>query len=413
MPRPDTAAALARGTAAGPAEQSVPAAASGPLAGVRVVELAGIGPGPYASMMLGDLGAEVIRVERPGSVPAAQQDPTLRNRRSLALDLKNPAAVDVLLRLVERCDVLIEGYRPGVAERLGLGPDVCLRRNPRLVFGRITGWGQTGPLSPRAGHDINYIALSGLLHQVGPRGGKPVPPLNVVGDYGGGGLLLAFGVVCALLERGRSGRGQVVDAAMVDGAVSFLAATIGLRGMGLWRDAPGANFLTGAAHYYDTYETRDGKWVAVGAIEPQFHRPMLERLGLDPAEFRGGEGFAGAPYDELVDEVWPTLKARLAEAIRRHTRDELERLFEGVDACVTPVLDLDEAARHPHNVARGAYVEVEGVMQNAPAPRFSRSAPATPRPPRRPGEDAAELLAELGYDTGEIERLRRSGALPG
>ena len=413
MPPPDTVAARARNTASRPDERPAPTAASGPLAGVRVVELAGIGPGPYASMMLGDLGAEVIRVERPGGAPGAQLDPMLRNRRSLALDLKNPAAVEVLLRLVDRCDVLIEGYRPGVAERLGFGPEVCARRNPRLVYGRITGWGQEGPLAPRAGHDINYIALSGLLHQVGSRGGKPVPPLNVVGDYGGGGLLLAFGIVCALLERGRSGRGQVVDAAMVDGAVSFLAATIGLRGMGLWRDAPGANFLSGAAHYYDTYETRDGRWVAVGAIEPQFHRLMLERLGLDPAEFRRGEGFAGAPYDALVDDVWPSLKLKLAAAIRQRTRDELEALFEGIDACVTPVLNLDEAARHPHNVSRAAFVEVNGVMQNAPAPRFSRSAPGAPRPPRQPGEDAGELLAELGYDAAGIEDLRRAGALPG
>jgi alpha-methylacyl-CoA racemase len=411
MPPPDTA--LARSQADAPGGQRAPAPAAGPLAGTRIVELAGIGPGPYASMMLGDLGAEVVRVERPGEAPGTMQDPTLRNRRSLALDLKNPAAVEVLLRLVDRSDVLIEGYRPGVAERLGFGPEVCARRNPRLVYGRITGWGQQGPLAPRAGHDINYIALSGLLHQVGGPGGKPVPPLNVVGDYGGGGLLLAFGVVCALLERAKSGRGQVVDAAMVDGAVSFLAAMIGLGRMGLWRDAPGANFLSGAAHYYDTYETRDGKWVAIGAIEPQFHRLMLERLGLDPAEFRRGEGFTGAPYDALVDEVWPPLKARLAEAVRRHTRDELERLFEGVDACVTPVLSLEEAARHPHNVARGAFVEVEGAMQNAPAPRFSRSVPPAPRPPRQPGQDARDVLAELGYDAAGIEDLRRAGALPG
>ncbi len=387
--------------------------AAGPLAGARVVELAGIGPGPYAAMLLGDLGADVVRVERPGVVPGAQLDPTLRNRRSLALDLKSPAAVEVLLRLVARSDVLIEGFRPGVAERLGFGPDICLSRNPRLVYGRITGWGQEGPLASRAGHDINYISLSGLLQQVGIRGGKPVPPFNVAGDYGGGGMLLAFGIACALIERGRSGQGQVVDAAMVDGAASLMAPTLGLRNMGFWRDAPGENFLSGAAHYYDTYETRDGKWVAVGAIEPQFHREMLLRLGLDPAEFARGQGLGGASYDDLLDEVWPPLKLRLAEAIRRLTRDELERLFEGTDACVTPVLGLDEAPRHPHHVARGTYIEVGGVVQNAPAPRFSRSAPAMPRPPRRPGEDAHELLGELGFADEEIRELRQAGALGG
>lgn len=386
-------------------------AGRGPLAGTRVVELAGIGPGPHAAMLLGDLGAEVVRVDRPGERGVARPDPTLRNRRSLVLDLKSAAGVEVLLRLVEHSDVLIEGYRPGVAERLGFGPETCLGRNARLVYGRITGWGQDGPLAPRAGHDINYIAIAGLLSQVGSRGGKPVPPFNVAGDYGGGGMLLAFGVVCALLERTRSGRGQVVDAAMVDGAASLLAATLGLWHMGLWRDAPGENFLSGAAHYYDTYETRDGKWVAVGAIEPQFHRTMLQRLGLDPSEFLRGESLGGAPYCELVDEVWPALKPRLAEAIRRHTREELERLFEGTDACVSPVLGLGEAPRHPHNLARGTFIEVGGVVQNAPAPRFSRSVPPAPRPPRKPGEDAEELLAELGYDSTAVEGLRCAGAL--
>jgi alpha-methylacyl-CoA racemase len=361
-------------------------------------------------MLLGDLGADVVRVERAGGSPRPQLDPTLRNRRSLCLDLKSPAAVEVLLRLVERSDSLIEGFRPGVAERLGFGPEVCLCRNPRLVYGRITGWGQAGPLAQRAGHDINYIALSGLLQQVGLRGHKPVPPFNVAGDYGGGGMLLAFGVACALFERERSGRGQVVDAAMVDGLASLLAPTLGLRNMGLWRDAPGENFLSGAAHYYDTYETSDGKWVAVGAIEPRFHREMLTRLGLDPAEFQRGEGIDGASYDELLDEVWPPLQARLAEVIRQRTRDELEQLFEGTDACVSPVLGLDEAPRHPHHVARATYAEVGGIVQNAPAPRFSRSVPGAPRPPRRPGEDAGELLGELGYSGDEVAGLRKVGA---
>lgn len=394
-----------------PASDSHARRTGGPLQGVRVVELAGIGPGPYAAMLLGDLGAEVLRIDRPGAPQLGTQDPTLRNRRSLSLDLKRPEALEVLLRAVDRADALIEGYRPGVAERLGFGPEVCLERNPRLVYGRITGWGQTGPLAHTAGHDINYIALSGLLHQVGPRGGKPVPPLNVVGDYGGGGLLLAFGVLAALMERAQSGQGQVVDAAMVDGAASFLAQTFALRELGCWRDAPGENFLTGAAHYYDTYETRDGGWVAIGSIEPKFHAQMLERLGLDPAEFAAGQGFRPDDYERLVAEIWPRLKARVAETVAQLTRDELEALFEGSDACVTPVLSLDEAARHPHNTARGTFIDVDGVVQNAPAPRFSRTVPDAPCVGPAPGADADEVLHELGYAATAIEALRASGAV--
>jgi alpha-methylacyl-CoA racemase len=383
----------------------------GALAGLRVLELAGIGPGPYAGMLLADLGAEVIRVERPGAATTPGSDPTLRNRRSLTLNLKQPAALEILLRLVERSDALIEGFRPGVAERLGFGPEVCLHRNPRLVFGRITGWGQTGPLAPTAGHDINYIALSGLLHQIGPAGGKPVPPMNVVGDYGGGGLLLAFGIIAALYERERSGQGQVVDAAMVDGAASFLATTIHLRNEGLWRDRPGENFLTGAAHYYDTYETRDGKWIAIGSIEPQFHAIMLEKLGLSHEAFRLGEGLGNSDYHQRVEKVWPGLKKLLAEAVATHTRAELETMFEGTDACVTPVLNLDEAAAHPHNRARGTFIEVDGLMQNAPAPRFSRSASPTPRPSQAPGQDGTAVLETLGYAAAEIEQFRQAGVL--
>lgn len=385
-----------------------PAPAVGPLAGVRVVELAGIGPGPYACMMLADMGAEVIRIERPATGEAAF-DPTMRSRRSLALNLKHPGAVDAALRLIDRADVLVEGYRPGVAERLGVGPDVCCARNPRLIYGRITGWGQTGPLANAAGHDINYLALSGMLHQIGPPGGKPVPPLNVVADFGGGGLLLAYGVACALHERARSGRGQVVDATMLDGVASFLASALGLQARGRWQSAPGANFLTGAAHFYDTYETRDGGWVAVGAIEPQFHAVLLARLGLDAAEFAPGVGFEDLPYRQLVDVVWPALRAKLGEAIRRHTRAEIEALFAGVDACVTPVLSIDEAIRHPHNVARQVFIEVDGKVHNAPAPRFSRT------PGRAPGAAVAEggdaVLREAGLADDEIAQLRRAGAL--
>lgn len=393
------------------AESPEPSAAAGPLAGVRIVELAGIGPGPYACMMLADMGAEVIRVERPAAAGARPVDPTLRSRRSVALDLKRPGAAEVVLRLVDRADVLIEGFRPGVAERLGVGPEVCCRRNERLVYGRVTGWGQEGPLAHAAGHDINYLALSGLLHQIGPPGGKPVPPLNVVADFGGGGLLLAYGIVCALHERTRSGRGQVVDATMIDGAASFLAAFLGLQARGRWRDAPGESFLGGAAHFYDTYETRDGKWIAVGAIEPQFHALLLEKLGVDAAEFVRGVGFEGAPYDELVEHVWPKLRARLARAIAAHTRDELQALFEGTDACVTPVLSIAEAMRHPHNVARRVFIEVDGTVQNAPAPRFSRTPPPPPRAPVAAGADCESVLGELGYAADEIERLKRSGAL--
>jgi alpha-methylacyl-CoA racemase len=385
---------------------------AGPLSGLKVVEIAGIGPGPYAGMLLADLGAEVTRVGRVGMDDHGGGDPTLRNRRSITLDLKKPEAVEVVLRMVERSDVLLEGFRPGVAERLGIGPEVCSKRNPRLVYARITGWGQQGPLAHTAGHDINYIALSGLLHQIGGRDGKPVPPLNVVGDYGGGGLMAAFGILAALFERQRSGRGQVVDTAMVDSSVSFLAAMIGLRGQGLWRDDTGANFLSGAAHFYDTYQTRDGKWLAVGAIEPQFHALLIEKLGLDPRTFAAGVGFASSPYDELVDDVWPELKQKLAAAIGRHTRAEIEQMFAGTDACITPVLSMEEAAHHPHNVARGAFIEVDGVTQNAPVPRFSRTTPDAPRPPSTPGEHASAILAELGYRDEDISTLRSAGAVP-
>ena len=384
----------------------------GPLSGLRVIEVAGIGPGPYACMMLADMGAEVIRIERPGGQTRNHAgDPTLRSRRCVTLDLKQAVSADVLLKLTDRSDVLIEGFRPGVAERLGFGPDVCRQRNPRLVYGRITGWGQDGPLARIAGHDINYLAMSGLLHQIGRRGAPPVPPLNVLGDLGGGGLLLAFGVLCALYERERSGQGQVVDAAIMDGAVSFLSVCLGLGSSGLWRDAPGENFLSGAAHYYDTYQTRDGKWIAVGAIEPQFHALLLEKLELDPEEFAQGVGFCGRPYDELVDEVWPPLKGRLAAAIRRHTRDELQSMFEGTDACVAPVLDISEAAAHPHSRARRGFVDVDGHLQNAPAPRFSRTGLPLPRASGAAAADGVTVLREAGIGDAEIAALQRSGAL--
>jgi alpha-methylacyl-CoA racemase len=387
---------------------------SGPLSGVRVVEIAGIGPGPYACMMLADLGADVVRVERPQQAARVDDeglDPTLRSRRSIVLDLKQPAGVAVLLRLVDQSDALIEGFRPGVAERLGFGPEVCCVRNSRLVYGRMTGWGQRGPLARKAGHDINYLALSGLLHQIGPTDGKPVPPFNALGDLGGGGMLLAFGVVAALYERERSGRGQVIDAAILDGAASFANVCLGLAARGRWRDGPGASFLSGAAHFYDTYETHDGRWVAVGSIEPQFHALLIERLGLDPAEFAVGVGLEGAPHDELLDEIWPALKRKLAAAIRLKSRDELQALFEDTDACVTPVLDLDEAAAHRHQRERGTWVNVDGHRQSAPAPRFSRSQPDIPRAANPPGADTEAVLAELGFGVADVRALRGQGIL--
>lgn len=400
----------------GPAEAasalSVPAKSAGPLAGIRLLEIAGIGPGPYACMLLADMGAEVIRIDRPSAVSAAAIDPTLRSRRNLTLNLKLKPAVDVVLKLATRSDILVEGFRPKVAERLGIGPAVCCELNPRLIYGRITGWGQTGPLARAAGHDINYLALSGLLHQIGSRDGKPEPPLNALGDFGGGGMLLAFGIVCALQERSRSGRGQVIDTAIVDGAASFLTGIAGLQAQDKWRDgAAGQNFLSGAAHFYGTYETRDKRWVAVGSIEPKFHKILLEKLGLDHAEFLEGEGVSNAPYDSLVDEVWPRLRERLAAAIRRFDRDELDAMFEGSDACVTPVLTMDEAKRHPHNVSRGTFIDLAGLQQHAPAPRFSRSVPATPAPPSKAGGDSDSILRELDFSAHEIAKLRAEGAV--
>ncbi len=290
---------------------------------------------------------------------------------------------------------MFEGYRPGVAERLGFGPDVCLKRNPRLVFGRMTGWGQEGPLAPTAGHDINYIALSGALHAIGCRGEKPVPPLNLVGDFGGGGMLLAFGIACALIEAARSGRGQVVDAAMVDGSIALMAMFIGMQRQGLSSDTVGGHFLSGGAHYYDTYETRDGRFIAVGALEPQFYALLIEKAGLDPATFANAGMVSQSGMDPAV---WADLKPRLAAVIRSRTRDEWTQIFEGSDACVAPVLTLSEAPMHPHNRARNAFVEVAGQMQNAPAPRFSVSTPATPGPARQSCDDVADLLTRWGYD---------------
>jgi alpha-methylacyl-CoA racemase len=371
---------------------------AGPLQGLKVIEMVGIGPAPFAAMMLADHGAEVIRIDRPRPATRAEDaryDVLARGRAAMNVDLREPGAVDAVLELVGRADALIEGFRPGVMERLGLGPEVCLARNPRLVYGRMTGWGQSGPLAKAAGHDINYIALSGALHAIGRSGEAPVVPLNYIGDFGGGGMLLAFGVMCALHEARASGRGQVVDAAMTDGAALLSAMMYGFRAAGSWSDARGENLLDGGAHFYDSYACADGKYVAVGAIEPQFYALLREHCGLDDPLF-----------DEQMDaQRWPILKHRLADVFRTRTRDEWCVLLEGTDACFAPVLDWDEAPRHAHNRARNTFVEVDGVVQPAPAPRYSRTPPAVPgeRAERQSGLEA--VLGRWGVQTETIDAL--------
>ncbi|WP_424811942.1 CaiB/BaiF CoA transferase family protein [Roseococcus sp. YIM B11640] len=367
----------------------------GPLAGTIVLEIAGIGPGPFCAMLLADLGAEVIRIERSEGPAGSRQDVPLRNRRSLALDLKQPAAVQAVLRMAEKADVLIEGFRPGVMERLGLGPAAVQARNPKLIYGRMTGWGQEGPLAPRAGHDINYIALTGALHAMGRAGEPPAPPLNLVGDYGGGGMLLAMGVLAALVERGRSGQGQVVDAAMVDGAALLMAPIYGMMARGRWSDARASNLLDGAASFYDTYACADGDFVAVGPIEPQFFDEMVARMGLDPKLFEG----------RMEPGRWPAHKALLAAAFGARPRAYWTALFADSDACVAPVLSMQEAPHHPHNAARGTFATLEGTVQPAPAPRFSRTPGELRRPPPLRGEHSHEVLAEFGFSAEEIEAL--------
>lgn len=383
----------------------------GPLKGIKVLEIGGIGPTPFCGMMLADLGADVVRIERASAAAdePAPKDPLLRSRRSIAMDIRQPGGSETLLRLVERADVLIEGFRPGVAERLGVGPKECLDRNPRLVYGRMTGWGQDGPLAHAAGHDINYIALSGALSLIGTPGGKPVPPLNLVGDFGGGGMLLTVGVLAALFEVRQSGSGQVVDAAMVDGAIALLAMHFGFRADGYFRDATGENLLAGAAPYYDTYQTKDGGYVAIGSLEPQFYALLLEKLGLDCSRYAR----MGIPaFDSsTIKEGWPELREAIATAFRSKTRDEWCRIMEGTDVCFAPVLGVEEAPNHRHNAARQSFIDVEGVLQNAPAPRFSRTITDAPKAPRRPGEDCESILQEAGLSQEEINRLRTAGIL--
>jgi alpha-methylacyl-CoA racemase len=376
----------------------------GPLSGVRVIEIASLAPAPFGCMILADLGADVLRVdraERCGPHAKVPTDPLSRGRRSIGLNLKDQAAVDLLLRLIDEADVLVEGFRPGVAERLGFGPEVCAARNPRLIFARMTGWGQEGPLAPTAGHDIDYIAISGALGPIGRAGERPVPPLNLVGDFGGGGMLLAMGILAALVERGTSGTGQVVDAAMVDGSALLTSFLYGLLATGAWQDRRGSNLLDGGAPFYDTYACADGGYVAVGALEPQFYAALLAGLGLADAGLPPQHDRAG----------WPVLRERFAAAFASRTRDAWSQVFAGTDACVFPVLSLTEAPVHPHAAARGAFVEVGGVVQPAPAPRFSRSAAGQPAAPPRPGADTDGVLARLGLTEREVADLRARGVI--
>ncbi|MCP3983552.1 MAG: CoA transferase [bacterium] len=375
----------------------------GPLQGTRIIEISGLGPGPFAAMVLGDMGADVIRIERPGggTFPTGPADLVNRGKRCICVDLKKPAGVDVVMRLVEGADGFVEGFRPGVTERLGIGPDACLERNPRLVYGRMTGWGQEGPLAQEAGHDINYVSLTGALHAIGRKGEKPAIPLNLVGDFGGGGLLMAFGIVCALLETKGSGQGQVVDAAMVDGVSLLLTSIYGAHQAGWWSEERGTNMLDSGAHFYEVYETADGKWVSIGSIEPQFYASLVERLGL-----------AGADLPEQMDQSqWPALKERLSEIFKTKTRDQWCAVFENSDACFAPVLAMSEAHEHPHNAARAAFPVNDGVRQPRPAPRFSRTTADLGAGPAKLGEHSDEVLGEAGFSSDEIASFRDTGVI--
>ena len=381
---------------------------AGPLAGLKIVEIAGIGPGPFANMLLSDMGADVIRVDRPGGGNLGATDNPAdvlqRGRRSIAIDLKSEQGVETVLKLIADADVLTEGYRPGVMEKLGLGPDVCHARNPRLIYARMTGWGQTGPLSHAAGHDINYIAITGALSAIGRKEGGPVPPLNLVGDFGGGSLYLVMGILAALFERGVSGKGQVVDAAITDGVISLMAAIQGFQGIGMWDDkVRQGNMLDGGSHYYDTYQCADGEWISIGSIEPQFYAELVDKLGLDVGEINF--------MDQFDKSRWPALKADIAAAFKTRARAEWCEIMEGSDVCFAPVLNMDEAPQHHHNQARESFVNIEGYWQTAPAPRFDRTPGEIQRLPVKPGHDSREILADLGMDEGTIAQLIDSGAV--
>ena len=377
----------------------------GPLKGFKIIEFAGIGPGPFCAMLFADMGAEIIRIDRMGvKTPAgdkARQNVAARGRRSVALDLKNPQAAGVVLRMCPHVDGIIEGFRPGVMERFGLGPTECMRANPRLVYGRMTGWGQTGPMSQIAGHDINYLALSGSLYMFGRAEERPAPPLNLVADMGGGGMLLAFGMLCALLERERSSEGQIVDAAMVDGAALLATSVYAQRGLGAWGDRRGSNLLDTGAHFYEVYETKDGGFIAVGAIEPQFYAALLRGMALDQEELPA----------QMDRTRWPEMKQRFAAAFKSKTRAEWTRIFDGTDACASPVLSPVEAAEHEHNRARTSFRRTAGVLHPGPAPRFSRTSLEAPSDPPFSGEHSDAVLRDFGFESEEIAALRRSKAL--
>jgi alpha-methylacyl-CoA racemase len=378
----------------------------GPLAGVKIVELAGIGPGPFSGMLLSDMGADIVRVDRAGQVdPSAFDKPNLeplyRGRRSIGVDLKNPAGVELVLQLVAHADALIEGFRPGVTERLGLGPDTCLARNPKLVYGRMTGWGQDGPMAQAAGHDINYIALAGALAHFGREGGKPTPPINLVGDFGGGGMFMAFGVVCGILEARASGKGQVIDVAMVDGTAILMSMMWGLKKIGFWDEHLGANILDTGAPFYDTYETKDGKFISLGSLEPQFYAELIQRLGLADD---------GLPH-QMDRGGWDTLREKFTALFKTKTRGEWDAILLGSDACYAPVLTMSEATNDAHIKARRTVIEIDGVDQPAPAPRFSRTTAEVQRNAPWPGQHTDELLGDWGIGAGEITKLRETGAI--
>jgi alpha-methylacyl-CoA racemase len=377
----------------------------GPLAGLRVIELKGIGPGPYAGMLLADMGAEVIVVERSrqpnGIATASEKDVNSRGKKSIALNLKNKKGVETLLKLVEGADMLIEGFRPGVVEKLGVGPEACHARNPGLIFGRITGWGQTGPLAKVAGHDINYISIAGALGSIGTRD-KPIPPLNLVGDYAGGSLFLVMGMLAALNERNQSGKGQVIDAAISDGTANLMSVFYSLYNMGQWTPNRASNLLDGGAHFYDTYETADGKFVSIGSIEPQFYQLLIEKAELDPEQFS----------NQNDSSNWPELKEAFKKVFRTKSREQWCELLEGTDACFAPVLDFLEAPKHPHNIARSTFIEIDGAVQPGIAPKFSRSDCVIPAPPNAEGSDTESVLKDIGLSADDIQELRTSGALP-
>jgi alpha-methylacyl-CoA racemase len=375
--------------------------ASGPLVGVKIVEFAGIGPGPFCGMLLADLGADVVRIDRAESAGRGHPDLANRGKRSIAVDLKKPEGIEAALSLIEKADGLLEGFRPGVMERLGVGPDVALKRNPRLVYGRMTGWGQTGPWSQMAGHDIDYIALTGALHTMGRKNEPPAPPLNLVGDFGGGALYLAFGLLAGIIEAKSSGKGQVVDCAMIDGAASLMTMFYNMKAVGMWSAERDSNLLDGGAHFYDTYTCADGKWLAVGSIEPQFHAELVKGLGL-PAD----------TFGMYMDRAkWPEFSQRIADVVKTKTRDEWMKVFDGTDACVAPVLSMDEAPKHPHNADRKTFVEAFGVMQPNAAPRFSRTAGAVNGAPAIAGKHSNDVLESWGIAADRRDAFLKAGAV--